>query len=147
VAASVMGNDPIATQDEIHHLCVPIVRGQGPSVVKHDWLPAAPVLIEDLDSVFGSDRIHLRSSRIFRTSFALFGLRSERTRLHAPLSIAQRCPINDEAWKIRSCLPILRNAVSPVLEDPAICVYATAVFDCVRIAVASTQSAKVPATS
>jgi DNA-binding CsgD family transcriptional regulator len=60
------------------------------------------------------------------------------------LSVAQRCPINDEAWKIRSCLPILRNPVSPVLNNPAMRVYAAAVFDCARVTAAS---AKVPATS
>ena len=58
VATAIMRDHTIAAQNEVHHLRVPIVRGQRPAVVKDDGLPGAPVLVEDLYTVFSSEAGH-----------------------------------------------------------------------------------------
>ena len=60
VAAAVMGDDAVAVRDEEQHLRVPIVGGERPSVMEHDRLGVlgAPILVEDLDAVFGGDVGH-----------------------------------------------------------------------------------------
>src|SRR4030095_9452634 len=59
MAAPVVGYDAIATLDEEQHLRVPIIGRQGPAVAEHDRLAVAPVLVEDLNAVFGGDRAHV----------------------------------------------------------------------------------------
>ena len=59
VAAPVMGDDAIAVVQEEQHLRVPVVGRQRPAVAEHDRLPAAPVLVENLDAVFGDDHWHV----------------------------------------------------------------------------------------
>src|SRR5579871_5757089 len=54
----VMRNDAISLAQEEQHLRVPIVRAQRPAMVKHDWLPGTPILVENLGSVFGFDEGH-----------------------------------------------------------------------------------------
>src|SRR5712692_3898709 len=58
VAASVMGDDAIAVFEEEQHLRVPIIGRQRPAMAEHDGLTLAPVLIENLNAVFGGDRVH-----------------------------------------------------------------------------------------
>src|SRR6266478_8515380 len=58
VTSPVMGDDAIAVTQEEHHLSVPIVGRQGPSVTKHYGLSFAPVLVIDLRSVFCVNRRH-----------------------------------------------------------------------------------------
>ena len=58
VAAAVMGDDPKAVIEEEHHLRVPVVRRQRPAMAEHDRLTLAPILVEDLDAVFGRDGGH-----------------------------------------------------------------------------------------
>jgi hypothetical protein len=58
MTAPVVGNDAIAVLEEEQHLSVPIIGRQRPAVAEHDGLPFAPVLVEDLDAVFGGDRTH-----------------------------------------------------------------------------------------
>ena len=58
VAAPVMRDDAIAASEEEQHLRVPIVRGERPPMAENDRLPAAPVLVENLDAVAGRDRGH-----------------------------------------------------------------------------------------
>jgi len=53
VTAPVMSDHAIAPFDEVEHLRVPIVGTQGPTVMEDDRLAGAPVLVEDLDAVFG----------------------------------------------------------------------------------------------
>jgi hypothetical protein len=57
VAATVMGDDPETLAQEEHHLVVPVVRAQRPTVVEHDRLGGlgTPVLVEDLGAVLGGD--------------------------------------------------------------------------------------------
>ena len=50
-----------AALDEEHHLGIPVVTRQWPSVTEDDRLTAAPVLEEDLYAVVGGDRPHGRS--------------------------------------------------------------------------------------
>src|SRR5206468_3202284 len=58
VAAAVMGYDAIAVTQEEQHLCVPVICGQRPPMAEHDGLTLAPVLVEDLNAVFGRDGRH-----------------------------------------------------------------------------------------
>jgi hypothetical protein len=58
VAAAVMRDDAIAVIEEEHHLRVPIVGRQRPAVAEHDGLTLAPILVENLHAVLGSDRRH-----------------------------------------------------------------------------------------
>src|SRR5438132_12269198 len=58
MAAPVVGYDTIALLEEEQHLRVPIIGRQRPAVAEHDGLTFAPVLVEDLNAVFGGDRVH-----------------------------------------------------------------------------------------
>src|SRR5690606_19921170 len=64
VTAPVVGYHSISAFDEVQHLVVPVIRRQWPTVVEDDWLRGlgTPVLIEDLDAVFGCDGAHDRCS-------------------------------------------------------------------------------------
>jgi hypothetical protein len=44
--------------EEEQHLGVPVVRLQRPAVAEHDRLTLPPILVEDLDAVFGRDGGH-----------------------------------------------------------------------------------------
>src|SRR5271165_591663 len=56
--ATVSCNHSIALLSEEHHLRVPIVCGQRPSVTEHDGLARSPVLVVNLRSVFCGNRRH-----------------------------------------------------------------------------------------
>ena len=60
VAAAVMGDDAQALGDEEQQLRVPVVRAEGPTVMKDQRLGALrpPVLVENRDAVFRRDGIH-----------------------------------------------------------------------------------------
>ena len=58
VPAPVMGDHAVAVVQEEHHLGVPVVGRQGPSVTEDDRLPGAPVLEENLGSVLGRELGH-----------------------------------------------------------------------------------------
>src|ERR1700730_2953245 len=58
VASSVMGDDAITVSEEEQHLRVPVIGRQRPAVAEHDGLALAPVLVKDLDVVFGRDGRH-----------------------------------------------------------------------------------------
>src|SRR5262249_49063805 len=53
-----MSNHPVAPGEEEHHLGVPVVRRQRPSMTEDDGLPCAPVLVEDLHSILRGDCAH-----------------------------------------------------------------------------------------
>jgi hypothetical protein len=59
VVAAVMGYDAIAVIEEEQHLRVPVIGRQRPTMAKHNGLTFAPVLVEDVDAVFGSNRAHV----------------------------------------------------------------------------------------
>lgn len=61
VATAIMRDNAEALVHEKHHLRVPVVGTERPAVVEMDDLGVAraPVLVEDLDAVFGSDRSHV----------------------------------------------------------------------------------------
>src|SRR5712691_9100896 len=58
MATPVVGDDAIAVLEEEQHLRVPIIGRQRPAMTEHDGLTLAPVLVEDLNAVFGGDRVH-----------------------------------------------------------------------------------------
>src|SRR4029453_16874738 len=58
VAATVMGYTAVAVTQEEQHLRVPVICRQRPSVAEHDGLTLAPVLVEDLNAVFGREGRH-----------------------------------------------------------------------------------------
>ena len=62
MAAPVVRDDAIAVLEEEQHLRVPIIGRQRPAVAEHDGLTFAPVLVEDLNAVFGGDRVHVSLS-------------------------------------------------------------------------------------
>src|SRR5260221_9703233 len=64
--APVMGYDAKAVVEEKHHLRVPIIGGQRPTMTEHDGLVRSPVLVEDLRSVFCRNRRHIESPCKFR---------------------------------------------------------------------------------
>src|SRR5262249_53195905 len=61
VSAPVVGDDAVALPNEEEHLGVPVVGTQRPAVMEHDRLcvPAAPVLVVNLNAVFGADEAHV----------------------------------------------------------------------------------------
>src|ERR1039458_4594699 len=62
VAAPVMGDAAITVGRQEEHLRLPTVRTQRPPVTEYDGLTRAPVLVVDLCSVFGGDRVHVMVS-------------------------------------------------------------------------------------
>ena len=56
MAAPVVGDHAETLAEEEQHLRVPIIGRQRPAVAKHDRLTFAPVLVKDLNAVFGGDR-------------------------------------------------------------------------------------------
>src|SRR5215831_9821696 len=66
MTASVMCDDAEPTIEEEEHVRVPIVGGKRPAVAEHNRLPAAPVLVEDLHAVFGGNRGHDPSPKLYR---------------------------------------------------------------------------------
>src|SRR5712672_583983 len=58
MAAAVVGDDAIAVTQEEQHLRVPVIRRQRPPMAEHDRLTLAPILVEELNAVFGRDRRH-----------------------------------------------------------------------------------------
>src|ERR1700689_4580550 len=53
MAPAIVSNHSIAALEEKQHLSIPIVRRKRPSVMEHDRLAGAPILVIDLCSVFG----------------------------------------------------------------------------------------------
>src|SRR5713226_6365747 len=60
MAAPVVGYDAIAVLEEEQHMRVPVICRQRPAVAEHDRLTCTPVLVEDLNAVFGCDGSHAR---------------------------------------------------------------------------------------
>src|ERR1700719_3753496 len=58
MAAAVMSYDAVAMIEEKQHLRVPVIGRKRPAMTEHDGLTFAPVLIENLNAVFGGDRAH-----------------------------------------------------------------------------------------
>ena len=58
--APVVRDHPEPVPEKEHHLRIPVVRRQRPSVREHDRLTAPPVLVEDANSVFRDDRVRGR---------------------------------------------------------------------------------------
>jgi hypothetical protein len=53
-----VGDDAVALPQEKQHLIVPIVGAQRPSVMEHDGLTSAPILVEDFGAVLRRDHAH-----------------------------------------------------------------------------------------
>src|ERR1700722_2055868 len=61
MAAPIMRDDTVSLLQEEQHLIVPIICGERPPVAEDNGLAGAPILVEDLDAVFGSDAGHVAS--------------------------------------------------------------------------------------
>src|SRR5207237_8084332 len=88
MATPVVGDDAIAALEEEQHLRVPIIGRQRPAMAEHDGLTFAPVFVEDLNAVFGGDRVHgtsLGTSGGGRPRLGIWGKRQDRksTRLNS----------------------------------------------------------------
>src|SRR6185437_3325145 len=59
VTTPVMRDDAIAVIDEEHHLPVPVIRRERPTVAEHNGLTLAPVLVENFRTGARLDRRHL----------------------------------------------------------------------------------------
>jgi hypothetical protein len=57
-----MGDNPEALSQEKHHLGIPVVRRERPTVVKKQGLAPTPVLIENFNPVLGGNEGHCRVS-------------------------------------------------------------------------------------
>ena len=58
MSAPVMRDHPVAKTEEEQHLVVPVVGGQRPAMAEHDGLAGPPVLVKDIDAVFGLNGWH-----------------------------------------------------------------------------------------
>src|ERR1700733_9259946 len=58
----IVGNHPIPMLQKEHHLRVPIVGRQRPSVRENDGLPFSPIFVINIYSISRCDRAHNRSS-------------------------------------------------------------------------------------
>src|SRR5262249_59776966 len=60
MSAPVVGDDAVALPEEEEHLSVPVVGTQRPAMMEYDWLCVlwSPVLVVDLDAVFGAHEAH-----------------------------------------------------------------------------------------
>ena len=59
VAATIMGDTAIAVGRQVDHLAFPGIGAERPAVAEDDGLSRAPVLVIDLRTVFGGDRVHV----------------------------------------------------------------------------------------
>ncbi|MNG25852.1 hypothetical protein D3C84_1107630 [compost metagenome] len=55
MAAAIVGDDTKALAEEIQHLCIPVITGQGPAMVEHNRLAGAPVLVENARAILDGD--------------------------------------------------------------------------------------------
>src|SRR5262245_27807791 len=57
MAPAVMRNHPVSLGQEVQHLDIPVVRRKRPAVMEGNRLGilGAPVLVENIDAIFGSD--------------------------------------------------------------------------------------------
>ena len=58
---SIMRYHAIALPQEEQHLVVPVIGRKRPPMAEHNWLPGTPVLVKNLNSVFGCDGRHVDS--------------------------------------------------------------------------------------
>src|SRR6185503_9743372 len=65
MSTPIMSDDAKSLVKKEHHLAVPVVSGQGPTMVKEERLSFAPVLVIDLRSVLRCDCAH--SSLLYRS--------------------------------------------------------------------------------
>jgi hypothetical protein len=90
MTSAVMSYDAIAVVDEKNHLRVPVIRRQRPAMAEHDGLTFAPVLVKDLDAVFGRNRTPgylLRGKSALDADIHKFGKRGRIDEKLAPLCV------------------------------------------------------------
>src|ERR1700729_1470238 len=58
VPAAVDANNAMAVLEKEQHLRIPVIGTQGPAVMEDNRLTVTPILIKDLDTVFGGDGVH-----------------------------------------------------------------------------------------
>src|ERR1700733_6937109 len=70
VASTIVGNYAVTAFKEEHHLGIPVVGGEWPSMVKEKRLACAPVLVENLRAVFDGYALHAMFSFFDASGFA-----------------------------------------------------------------------------
>jgi hypothetical protein len=57
MAASIMGDDPIALRHEVEQLRVPVIGTQRPTMMEDERLGVlgTPIFVEDLNAILGGD--------------------------------------------------------------------------------------------
>ena len=103
VAATVMGDDAEALGDEEQHLRVPVIRTEGPAVMKDKRLGTLrpPILEEYFRTVLGLDQRHLFSSSIMNGNYhtGLGDLAASRRNLAARKVMVTIRPPKDRAQR------------------------------------------------
>src|SRR5208337_2080038 len=115
VAAAIMGDNAIAVLHEEQHLRVPIVGRQWPAVAKYDRLTVAPVLVEDLDPVFGGNHAHVTLSflRVVDNETTLPSITLLCIAGNAPHGSQEEAPVLSLARGfVQTCLQIWRRRAS-----------------------------------
>src|SRR5512140_2222568 len=74
VPTSIMRNNAKTSLSEKHHLSVPLIRRQRPSMAEDDGLPCAPVFVENLSAILRSYCRHDFSSYCLKMFLGALGV-------------------------------------------------------------------------
>src|ERR1041385_3206150 len=58
MSPAIVGNHPKSTLEEKHHLCIPVVARQWPTMMEKNWLTRSPVLVINFRSVLYCNFAH-----------------------------------------------------------------------------------------
>jgi hypothetical protein len=96
MTAAIMRDDAITLANEEEHLRIPVVGTKWPAVMKDDRLGGlrAPILVEDLDAIFGRNGSH--GGRSFQGSTSYVVWFSRRSARYRPLLLMEAA-IDDDA--------------------------------------------------
>ena len=61
VPAPIMSDDPVAARQKKHHLSVPVISRQRPTMMEKDGLAGTPIFVINLSPVFHCDGVHIYS--------------------------------------------------------------------------------------
>src|ERR1700692_3402096 len=65
VPAPIMSDHSVAARQKKHHLGVPVISGQRPTMMEKDRLAGTPIFVINLSPVFHCDRVHICSPLSF----------------------------------------------------------------------------------
>src|SRR6202035_1136466 len=96
VASAVVGDDSKTAGEKEHHLGLPVIGGQRPTMRKNNRLTGSPIFIEYGDAIFGRYCVHFHVSGVMRAR-ARVGRFSGGNTSAAPPRLQARRPV----WKHR----------------------------------------------